>query len=860
MDEKLKALLEIGDLQTKAGGLLIQSESIKATGDYTKAHSAYEEYIATLRALLKASLDHNERFPESPYEIPPIANTLVNALMVGADIAQSLGKREDAERMRQEALRISRDHLGREGTAEAERSRAASLILEGRFNEAIVALMGTRDLIMEKNDLQELTRVTIDLADVLQWLGDFKRAKEEILHAENLIEPLLAEGKPRQTGVFTSLLSDFSSIQSGQGDPGQAVRKMQLYRAATEVTYYHGLISRALGEWDEAERCMKDVLPEYQKLGSGEAIDYQLAMIMVGRGQHREALEYMRRFEHVFNDGAFRPKRGVLQRAQAECLHALGETGVALRLVEESIQDLTLEHFDPDALWRSQWLKAKIGADTGEENLCLESLKDTIETITSLRRAPLGYRLDSTFLDDKKEVFSMAVAETMKAGDFESCCRFADSIKSRTLSAVMSIPVSEKRKVSGSEEELEEVTQQLDVLEYQAYQEGWNKQRRKEHADMLKKRADLLERIRISEPRWRNLSEPLELDIEGVLESLSRRDQAALSVFMDQQRIHAVLLQDGEMFGRTLKISKANLTKLEDYAENLQKKSLNVFKHDFSAEYSVYADHLIPPAILEKALEAKSLVVIPHGLLHLVTWAGLLHEDKRLFERLPVGILPNLSMLRQEGKVSRPERAILIGVSEYGDFRELGDLPSTREELEVIEDLYDGDQIVGKLMDQEATEASFWKLVKRVSGENNVLHMSCHGKTFPSEPMSSGLLLTDSKIDAAEVARANLEFDEVVLSACSTGWRPTEVEDIILSADEILGIPGGFLESGVRSVLVSIPKAEGKTAKELTSHYHERRLAGDSPLFAFRSAQVHMLSNDGVKPALWIGFSLYGCV
>jgi CHAT domain-containing protein/tetratricopeptide (TPR) repeat protein len=859
MNEKLNALLRIGELQLKAGTLMIHSEAVKRSGDWNKAHVVYQDYIATQQSLMAAALDHNEKFPDSPYEIPPIANTLVNALMVGADIVQSLGRRKEAEGLRQEALRTSRTHLGREGTAETERSRAASLTLEGRFNEAIVALMGTRDLIMEKNDLLELTRVTIDLADVLQWLGDFTRAKEEILHAETLIEPLLAEGAPSQKDVLSGLLSDFSSIMAGQGDPGSAMQNMQLYRASTEVTYYHGLISRALGEWDEAERCMNKVLPEYRKLGAGESIEYQLAMINVGRGQHREALEQLGRLGPVFETGAFRPKKGILQRAQAECLFALGEASDALRLLDESVEDLTQTHFDPDGLWHSQWCRARVLAAEGKRDLCLKSLEDTVETINSLRRAPLGFRLDSTFLEDKLEVFSTAVEETMKADDLKSCCVFMDSIKSRTLSAVLSIPASTNGPASGPESELEELTRQLDVMEYQAYREGWNTQRKTAHRDMLAKRANLLERIRISDPRWRTLTEPVELDFDGLLDSLARRGQAALSLYFADERIHAVLLIDGELLGDTLDLSRDTIKKLKDYVRNLQKRSVDVFKHDLSAEFSVMAEHLIPPALLAKAVTAKSLVVVPHGGLHLVPWSGLLHGDKRLFEFLPVGVLPNLGPLLRQDEAAKPASVALVGLTHYGDAGRLDDLPSAGEEIEAIAKVYDGQRIIGKLLDREATEASFWKLAKGVRGAGNVLHMSCHGVIVPNEPMSSGLLLDGSKLDAAEVARGGLGFDEVVLSACSTGWRPTEVEDVLLSSDEILGIPGGFLESGVGSVLVSIPKSEGKTARDLTVHYHERRVAGESPLFAFRSAQMHMLKQDGAKPALWIGFTLYGC-
>ena len=81
---------------------------------------------------------------------------------------------------------------------------------------------------------------------------------------------------------------------------------------------------------------------------------------------------------------------------------------------------------------------------------------------------------------------------------------------------------------------------------------------------------------------------------------------------------------------------------------------------------------------------------------------------------------------------------------------------------------------------------------------------------------------------------------------------------MVLTADEILGIPGGFLEAGASAVLVSIPRAAGKAASALTAHYHRRRAAGDSPLYAFRAAQQKLL-DDGVEPGTWVGFTLYGC-
>jgi CHAT domain-containing protein len=851
IEAKIGALLELARLSPELGNLFIAAERLKLSGDYAAANATYQTYLAHSRAYLKATLDFNARFPESPFTVPEIARPLVNALMVDADIVQALGDRAAAELLRQEALDVSRTHLGRRGTAESERSRAASLTLEGRFNEAIVALQGARDVTLEAGEAIGSARIAIDLADVLHWLGDLARAKEEIDHAASIIEPIIGGREITQKDILAGVATSVASIMAGKGDPGDATRAAGLYRASTEVAYYRGLIAKSLAQWDEAERDFERVLPEYQALGSGEAIEFQLAQISLGRGEYAKALGQSRRIAPVFERGAFRPKRGVLQRLQAECFHALGDSDAALRLVGDSI---------PDALWRSHSLRARIHGDKTDRAQALQSWRDAIATISGLRRAPLGYRLDSTFLADKKELYAEAISAAVRAGEAADCCRFIESIKSRTLSAVLSLPRSQSESSAGFEEQFDTITRQLDAVEYQAYREGWTDERKSRRSALLKQRVDLLERIRIADPRWRALSQSRPLDLDAVLKVLSSRSQAALTLYYEPPDLTTVLLLGGEVRVAQTKVTEKLSANLREYANNLRKPKPNFYKYDLSDEYRIAADDLVPVSLLKQALTGRSLVVIPHGPLHLVPWAGLVYKGKRLLEQLPVAILPNLAAAMADIPCSRPRSATLLGVARYPGFEKLGDLPSAPGEMTDIGGLYGdaGIAVHGPLLDEDATEAAFWDVGKHAAGSGNLLHVSCHGIIVPNEPMNSGLLLFDAKVDAAEVARAPLPFDEVVLSACSTGWRPTEVGDIALTADEILGIPAGFLEAGVKSVLVSIPQAEGRAARALTTHYHRRRAAGDAPLLALQAAQKQMLES-GVPPCLWVGFALYGC-
>lgn len=861
MEQRFVALFGLSQLQVQVADLFVRAGVAEAIGDYAAASSAYFKYIEAGSAYLQAAVDFNHRFPESPYGLPELVQPLVNGLMVSADIESSLGRADTAQAQREKALALSRQYLGRKGTAESKRSLAGALTLQGRFNEAITALFETRDLLLEDKDLLGLTRVAIDLADLFHWLGDYRRAKDELDHAYSIIHPLIGDRPVTTHDVLKGVIDSIGSILRGKGDSGMATRNMQLFRDFVEINYWSGMLAKALHQWDEAERCLQVALPNYRSLGVAEAIEFQLAQVKLGRGEYAAALEQCRGMAGAFEQGAFRAKRPVLQRMMAQCLHAAGESAEALRLLREAIDDLCHLHPDPDALWRAQALNARVLADTGRADAALDAFSDAVETIRLLRIAPLGYRLDSTFLTDKMTVYSDAIEQAMRGGRADTCCVFMDSLKSRTLSAVLGTGRAADDAGDALVTQFDALSRELDAIEFAGYKDRTAAPQQARQHELLEQRAALLERIRITDARWRSLSESPLLDLAAVHTALAQRSQAVLSLHYNEPVLTCVLLWQGECRAASLSLAPELPNDLSVYADNLSREHPNVFQHDLSAEFGTQASDLIPQELLSVALGAQSLVIVPHGLLHLLPWAALMHQGKRLFEYLPVGIFPNLALLAGDAAPARARSVSILGVSEYPGLAQLGDLPSVRQELADIGSLYReaGLSVHGPCLDADATAAAYRSLTRGLSEAGHLLYLSCHGTIVRQEPMNSGLLLADSKLDAAEVASSRLPFDEVVLSACSTGWRPTEVADIPLNADEILGIPGAFLEAGVRAVLVSISKAEGRSARALTTEYHRRRIAGETPLRAFQSAQRLLLAS-GSPPSTWAGFSLYSYV
>jgi len=847
---KMDILIAYGELQSSESQLLISSEALKNQGRLKEAAAAYEQLISVLHQLLELEKINNTQYPESPYDHLPTVNIMLNSMLTWADILETLGDSAQAEKIREEVRQLSGKYLSQVDQAERERQLATSLVPQGRFNEALTAFTVARDLFQESNDALNTASVTANMADILEWLEDYERALVEVERAKKLLGPLTGGKKPSQTGMIASLLG---------GRLKEAERDANLLRISLDLDQTEARINRRLGNFAESELQFREILPQVPQ-GGQVGIEFQLAAILVDSGRYAEGLEYLKRLEPSFK-GIARPKLGVLLSYEAEALLGLGEADEALKKLNTAIRELS-QYRDLDSLWKTQWRRARALTTLHQPKEALTTYAQAADTINALRKAPLGYRLDSTYLKAKLPVFEAAIELACERGEAEICCRFIEMIKSRTLTAALSIPDSAQPKnATDLDQRVDGLSRQIDALEYEAYRNGPSDELEQKRTELISERIGLLEKIRFSDPRWRSLSEPIPFDLQKTLDTLAKREQAALTLFFQPVQVIGVLLKDNECSVAKMQISSETSEALAKYQLNLQVEEANRSWFDPSIGLGLKAEHLAPAELLEKALEARSLVIVPHGPLHLVPWAGLMFKGKRLFEYCPVGIIPNLScLLGLQADFSPAPRVGLIGAPDYSSLPRLQPLDMARQELQNVEEIYSsGAGIIGKpLMGGNATEATFWELTKHPDSVGGVLHVVCHGKFETGDPMNSGLLLTDGKADASEIARSRLRYDEVVLSACSTGRRPTAVQGVALTGDDILGLPGALLEAGARSILVSIPPAREDATLSFMTVYHENRAKGRTPLHALQEAQMAMLSDSLLEPYLWIGLTAYG--
>ncbi len=135
-----------------------------------------------------------------------------------------------------------------------------------------------------------------------------------------------------------------------------------------------------------------------------------------------------------------------------------------------------------------------------------------------------------------------------------------------------------------------------------------------------------------------------------------------------------------------------------------------------------------------------------------------------------------------------------------------------------------------------------------------IAHFSCHGTANLTEPLNSGLLMSDGLLTLKDIFALNLAdtggLRLAILSACETGMIGIE------NADETISLPTGLLQAGVAAIIASLwSVSDLSTMLLLTRFYHlwcQDRL---EPAVALRSAQQWVRNTtNGEKVAYFKDF------
>jgi CHAT domain-containing protein/tetratricopeptide (TPR) repeat protein len=233
------------------------------------------------------------------------------------------------------------------------------------------------------------------------------------------------------------------------------------------------------------------------------------------------------------------------------------------------------------------------------------------------------------------------------------------------------------------------------------------------------------------------------------------------------------------------------------------------------------------------------LVVVPHQALHYVPFHALFDGATYTIERREVCYAPSASVLHQclRGERLPLQHALLVGVADE-------QIPRVHDEVAALSGLF-ADAVT--LTGPAATRAALRENLARA----DLLHLACHGKFRPDNPLFSALRLGDGWLTVRELYELELDGKLVTLSACETG------ASAVAPGDELIGLVRGCMSAGAPSLVVSLWAVDDEATAQLMADMYSRLRAGDGPAAALRAAQRRALEQHE-HPFFWAPFAVFG--
>ncbi len=517
-------------------------------------------------------------------------------------------------------------------------------------------------------------------------------------------------------------------------------------------------------------------------------------------------------------------------------------------------------------------LLAEAAEKSKKPEIALLAYTEALQAIVAGMKTPLGYRLVSSWQQGYQKQIHAAMMLCVSLDKPMEFLQLSEHFKAKSLTTILQSRSMGSTSCSADislADQFDQVNRQLDFLDLADFggktEESALEYSKKRKAELMATRRELQEKIRIADPRWRQITEMTPLHVPSLQASLLEKNQAVLAMYICNDQCITVLIT-----GNTLDIGSVDIQSkrflMQCYIENLSLMDPVTPYYDLSQSLGITITDLIPSFLIEKALLAQSLVISPHRFLHLLPWSTLVYKkdmiSKRLFEFLPVSVVPNVSVLQNLRRTSnRNVKASFFGVPDYRSLSRLSPLLKGQEEITLLQKMYKKAKCLLEPIysGKEANDVALIRSLQQTGRTDAILHIVCHGTISPDDPMHSALILTDSILDASEISQISPCAQEVILSACSTGYRPIAVQDLEIVSDEVLGLPGAFLEAGTKTLLTSISPANDAVAVRFMLLYHQFRLQGDMPMYAYQSVQCALLEDKDLPPYKWTGFTLYGC-
>jgi tetratricopeptide (TPR) repeat protein len=753
------------------------------------------------------ALTGHERALGAAQQLEPRNEVLEAEILFNLSVAHyQVDDHEQAEAFLKRAVSIFEREGQLEFVARASRNFARFAAGRGHFSKALATVLPGRRALLSTGRTDAAAHLGQVGVDCLIRLN---RPAEAVELADQVVAEFDSSGS-RVEGAHTHRLKSLALAQLGR--PEDALAEL----ACAEDLY-------GTAEWESG--------PANVRLGR--------AVVLGEMGRWAQALDEVRAVRDELQ------RRGlVASAAQADlirgrALRNLGQSSAAEASARSALA-LVSDRPLPWLTYHAWRLLGDLARDAGDCPAALTAFLEAIKWLEHVQgRILTEYR--ASFLADKANVYESAVDLLLEQGDIERAFDLVERAKSRAL--VDALAGGLDIRVRATTPDQERLVDELNRL-------------RREH-DALVEQPEASAEQRDLELRITHLLEELRLAGADDLEQLSLLEgrvyspqgqlggaTALVEFYLIGNDLVVFVLDDVSIRAMRVRDALPRLIRLQQGLElNLRGAaaapgSRAALEPNARANLARLYDVLLRP-VAGWIVAYDRLLIVPHGLLHLVPFGALHDGQSYLIERFELTVAPSASSLTfcLRPRARRSQRAWI------GAYSANGALPGVIDEAKAVSALFDSVHV----FENEFTVGRLRQGVR----EADLIHLAAHGVSRVDAPQFSYLQLADGRLTTLDCFDLDLDCALVTLSACESG------RGVVVPGDEQIGLARAFLYAGARAVVHSLWRIDDRATQRMMTDFYTGLKTGLGRGAALRQAQLACLRSEA-HPFAWAALELLG--
>lgn len=735
-----------------------------------------------------------------------------------------------------------------------DRGAAQALLDMGRCDRLMGDIQGAAESYEEALALTDddalVARIVLEQANNAWFGADYQRAF-------TLVGRVLAQARESGDTLLEALgMNTSGMVWWSLGDAERALRDLdqalELGRrvigredVVASMLNNKGLVLREAGRLAEALDVLHEALAMDRRSGSRWGQAYALRNIARTHLEQGKAEAAWPQLEQ-----ALALTRAIGNRInEAKVLAVMGQVALDLGRADEAERTFnkTLQTAEavglPEVQWRAMHGIGLVARERGDLAAAEASFRRAVDIIESLRAQVAMQELRDGFAVGRMQPYEDLVRVLADQGQPRAAFRVAERSRARSLIEMLGNGRRKMRDDLGTElynglsdlkgriREQQALIKRAELPEERSvYQETLRA--------LQDRYRDMLLRARAENPELAGLVEAEPLDIPAV-QALLEPDVSLLVYY----------LLDDEILCWTVTVDDASLARTPMDRRALEGLVLT---------YRRGLQNLEPVGDVSRRLHALllgnvsvpdgTIGVVPHGILHHLSFAALDDGEAYFVDRHPLFRVPSASVMAytfaRRGKAAGP---VLVAADPDVGVRAL-ELPFARREGRAVAFNYTDANL---LLGDRATKSE----IVREMGGSRIVHIAAHGQFNRENPLLSTVKLApgtdgDGDLDASEIFGINAPADLVVLSACQTGLSG------ISDGDDVIGLNRAFLFAGTHVLGASLWRVSDVASAILMKAFY-RNLDTMTKSEALRRAMLHVRKRYP-HPGYWAAFTLTG--